>query len=144
MSFDSTEWSEPSRVSVAWGDMDAFNHVNNTRYFRYFEDARIHYFRALGVLDLSLAAEIGPIVKSTQCEFVRPIKYPDELLVYARTTTMRESSFVMQYAIWSQVQGMIVALGDAVIVMVDNQTGKKCPVPAVLRGAIERQEKRTF
>ena len=26
---------------VIWGDMDAFGHVNNTVYFRYFEDA--HY-----------------------------------------------------------------------------------------------------
>ena len=24
---------------VIWGDMDAFGHINNTVYFRYFEDA---------------------------------------------------------------------------------------------------------
>jgi acyl-CoA thioester hydrolase len=26
---------------VIWGDLDAFGHINNTVYFRYFEDARI-------------------------------------------------------------------------------------------------------
>ena len=26
---------------IIWGDMDAFGHINNTVYFRYFEDARI-------------------------------------------------------------------------------------------------------
>lgn len=29
---------------VIWGAMDAYQHVNNTVYFRYFEDARIEYF----------------------------------------------------------------------------------------------------
>ena len=29
---------------VAWGEMDAYGHVNNIVYFRYFESARIAYF----------------------------------------------------------------------------------------------------
>lgn len=28
-------------IPVAWGEMDAFGHVNNVVYFRYFESARI-------------------------------------------------------------------------------------------------------
>jgi len=34
---------------IIWGDMDAFGHINNTVYFRYFEDARIAYFDQIGV-----------------------------------------------------------------------------------------------
>ena len=33
---------------VRWGDMDAFQHVNNTVYFRWFECARLEYFQAVG------------------------------------------------------------------------------------------------
>ena len=33
---------------VIWGDMDAYGHVNNKVYFRYFEDARIAYFDRIG------------------------------------------------------------------------------------------------
>lgn len=36
---------------LIWGDMDAFEHVNNTVYFRYFEDARLAYFEKLGMLE---------------------------------------------------------------------------------------------
>ena len=36
-------------LRVAWGDMDAFQHVNNTVYFRYFESARIAYREWFGV-----------------------------------------------------------------------------------------------
>ena len=28
-------------IPVAWGEMDAYGHVNNIVYFRYFESARI-------------------------------------------------------------------------------------------------------
>lgn len=38
---------------IAWGDMDAFQHVNNTRYFRYFEDARIAYFEEADIAGVS-------------------------------------------------------------------------------------------
>src|SRR5256885_557267 len=40
---------------VAWGDMDSFGHVNNVVYFRYFENARVEYFRRIGWWD-SMAA----------------------------------------------------------------------------------------
>jgi len=34
-------------IPIAWGDMDAFQHVNNIMYFKYFESARISYFEKL-------------------------------------------------------------------------------------------------
>ena len=36
--------------TVAWGDMDAYRHVNNVVYFRYLENARLEYLERLGVL----------------------------------------------------------------------------------------------
>ena len=36
------------RMPIRWGDMDAMGHVNNTVYFRYFEQARIALFEAMG------------------------------------------------------------------------------------------------
>ena len=41
--------------SVAWGDMDAFGHVNNVIYYRYIESARIRYFDQLDVFNRPLA-----------------------------------------------------------------------------------------
>ena len=34
---------------VAWGDMDAFGHVNNVLYYRYMESARIRYMDELNI-----------------------------------------------------------------------------------------------
>ena len=49
-------------IPVAWGDMDAFQHVNNTVYFRYFESARIAYFERLEFMELMQATGVGPIL----------------------------------------------------------------------------------
>ena len=63
-------------MPVRWGDMDAFNHVNNVVYLRYFESARIAYFERLG-FGISIAEQgIGPILASTSCEFKFPLTYP--------------------------------------------------------------------
>ena len=34
-----------TKISVQWGEMDAFNHVNNVMYIRWCETARISLFR---------------------------------------------------------------------------------------------------
>jgi acyl-CoA thioester hydrolase len=36
-------------IPIAWGDMDAFQHVNNKVYFKHFESARILYFENWGI-----------------------------------------------------------------------------------------------
>ena len=39
----SENWSIKTEISVQWGDMDAFNHVNNVMYIR-FETSRMEFF----------------------------------------------------------------------------------------------------
>jgi acyl-CoA thioester hydrolase len=38
-------------IPVAWGEMDAFQHVNNIVYLRYAESARIAYLERAGLSD---------------------------------------------------------------------------------------------
>ncbi|MBT8075182.1 MAG: thioesterase family protein, partial [Gammaproteobacteria bacterium] len=47
---------------LVWGDMDAFAHINNTVYFRYFEDVRIEYFKRIKVLEYMNRTQVGPIL----------------------------------------------------------------------------------
>ena len=45
--------------NVIWADMDAYGHVNNTVYLRYFEDGRVAYFDRIGVDQYKQQANIG-------------------------------------------------------------------------------------
>ena len=49
--------------AVAWGDMDAFGHVNNVLYYRYIESARIKY---MDILDFCSRGVYRCCLKSVQ------------------------------------------------------------------------------
>ena len=117
---------------VAWGDMDAFGHVNNVMYYRYIESARIAYFDRLNVFE----QDVLTVVASSQCKYLKPVFYPDVLHVGARVEEMRNSAIRMYYELYSQQQQQVVAQGEAVVVFVDKVEMKKTLIPEQLRQII--------
>ena len=71
-------------IPVAWGDMDAMGHVNNTVFLRWFESARIEYFDRIGWEARAGGSGPGPILAKTSCVFMLPIAHPDTVWVGAR------------------------------------------------------------
>ena len=120
-------------IPVAWGDMDAFAHVNNTVYLRWFESARIAWFERVGISGGG-ASGVGPILASTHCRFARPLAYPDVIVAEATTTRIGRSSFDMAYRVVRRDTGEVAAEGGAVVVMLDYATGKAQPIDEALRG----------
>lgn len=130
------------QVPVAWGEMDAFEHVNNVVYFRYFESARIAYFEELRLLDFMKENGIGPILKSTRCNFKLPLTYPDTLEVGAKVATIKADGFAMAYAVASHRHRRIAAEGEGVLVAYDYRKKSKALLPDVLKQRILEIEKR--
>ena len=122
--------------SIAWRDMDAFQHVNNATYFTYFESARIAYFEKIGVLTHMQETQEGPILASTQCRFKRPLKYPDTIFLCARTSDIQADRFTMQYRIVGRTLQAIAAEGEGKIVYFNYATNKKSNIPATIRNAM--------
>lgn len=112
-------------LPVQWGDMDAFDHVNNTMYFRYFETARLAYFEHLNLLKTMQQDQIGPILAETACRFKRPITYPDTIRVGAAVSENHPFGFLMQYGIYSETQDAVCSVGSGRIVLLDYQSGQK-------------------
>jgi acyl-CoA thioester hydrolase len=71
-------------IPVEWGEMDAYRHVNNTVYFRWFESARMEYFARLGWPEIERETGIGPILHSTAAWFRGPVAGRDDVVVAAR------------------------------------------------------------
>ncbi len=127
-------------IALHWGEMDAFQHLNNTVYFRYFESARIAYFEKIGYLEFMQKTGLGPILASTQCRFKIPLTYPDRVSVGARVTQVEEDRFLMEYAIVSHNLQKIAAEGQGVIVSFDYRENKKAPLPEEIRQRILKLE----
>jgi len=121
---------------VAWGDMDAFGHVNNVLYYRYMESARIRYMDELNIFQ----HDVYTVVASNQCKYIRPVFYPDQLKIGARVEEMRNSALRMSYLLWSEQQQAIVALGEAVMVCVDKENMLKLPIPEIIRQKVTKIE----
>lgn len=113
------------KLPVQWGDMDAFGHVNNTMYFRYFETARLAYMAEMKLLQTMQKKQIGPILAETDCRFKSPLTYPDNIRVGASVVEHQEYGFVMCYGIYSEAQKRVVSEGSGRIVLLDYQSGGK-------------------
>jgi acyl-CoA thioester hydrolase len=127
-------------IPVAWGEMDAYGHVNNIVYFRYFETARMAYFEKLASADFVSRNPLGPILASTSCRFRAPLAFPDRLSVGARVARVDEDRFVMFYAVYSHSLQRIAAEGEGTIVCFDYRENRKAPLPAELRLRISELE----
>lgn len=129
-------------LPVQWGDQDAFGHVNNTVYLRWFETARIAYSDQVGLLQVDQSQRLGPILAAISCNYRRQIKFPDTVWVGARVSKVGRTSLTMQHRVVSERQRLIAAEGDCVVVTFDYQLQKPVPVPQELRNALGRIEGR--
>lgn len=112
-------------VPVAWGEMDAYGHVNNIVYFRYFETARIAYFEKLGDPDFVNRNPLGPILASTSCRFRAPLSFPDHVSIGARVARVDEDRFVMFYAVFSHRLQRVAAEGEGTVVCFNYRENRK-------------------
>ncbi|OQY19713.1 MAG: acyl-CoA thioesterase [Chloroflexi bacterium] len=127
-------------IPVAWGEMDAFQHVNNVTYFRYLESARIAYFEKLGLIQMMERSGIGPILASVQCRFKIPLTYPDTVSVGVRVSEIGEDRFTMEYTVVSQRLEKVAAVGSGVIVSFNYREKKKASLPAEVKQRIQKLE----
>lgn len=119
--------------TVRWGDMDANGHVNNTVYYRYFENARVKIFDEL--IREREETEIGPVLAYMNCHFVKPISFPDKVVVGTKVKSMGRTSIVLEHLIQSELVG-IAAHGESVIVIYDFASKRKISVPHKLKAKL--------
>lgn len=113
---------------IAWGDMDALGHVNNTHYFDYFQEARIEWLRELNIV---MTEHVGPVVIHTACTFLKPVVYPATLVIKSSVHSLGTSSVIMDHDIY---QGdTLMAQGLSKVVWVDYVASKSVPIPDVIR-----------
>lgn len=128
------------RIPVQWGEMDAYGHVNNTVFFRYFETARIEYLERCGFLESYERDRIGAILHSTSCRFRRPLFYPDTAVVGTGAEEILHDRFHMRYEIVSLSSGGRVAEGSGIVVSYDYEDRRVVPIPDRVRARIRELE----
>jgi acyl-CoA thioester hydrolase len=126
--------------NVIWSDMDAFGHVNNAVYLRYFEDGRMAYFDRIGVDEYKQQANLGPIMARVSCDFRAPLHYPDAIQIGTRSVLLSAGKLSMQFAVYSEKLGRIVADGEGLVLYYDYSLGRSCDIPQPIVAAMENLE----
>jgi len=127
-------------LPVVWGEMDAYRHVNNVVYFRYFESARLEYINRLDWFAFEKETGVGPILQHTQARYRRPLTYPDTISVGARLAGMEHDRFTLQHLVVSHRQGVVTTEGTGTIVTYHYGQETKVAVPAELKRRIAALE----
>ena len=131
------------KIQVAWGEMDAFGHVNNCVFFRYFESSRIAYLDNMKLFD-EPSSSLKPILARTSCKFISPIYFPDSLLVGAKVTKLSEDHYTMSYGIFQESTKKCMAIGDGTVFCFDYEKKQKVPLPESWSREITRIEKKNL
>ena len=122
-------------IDIDWAELDLFGHVNNVAFFRYLQNTRVHYCRAIGITVLNEPNKPGFVVASSKCQFLKPLYFPGQVQVKVKTEWIKNSSFQLCYQLFNQ-HNEKVAEAEDVLVLYDYAKGNKMLVPLEIREAI--------
>ncbi|WP_247232832.1 thioesterase family protein [Telluribacter sp. SYSU D00476] len=126
-------------ITVAWGEMDAAQHLNNVVYIRYMESGRVALFSEWDFMGFD--SSIGPILSEVRCWYKAPVTFPDTIRVATRVAhgSIHEYGFELQHLMISHQKQRIVAEGYSGVVSYDYATLRKAPLPEWLIQKINEQ-----
>ena len=134
-----------TKISVQWGEMDAFNHVNNVVYIRWCETARIELFRniwgdkGINMKEILEGSGVGPILANFNINYKIPISYPDNVIIKTRVAHIGNSSFNVEHQVFTEKMGnSVVAEASSVVVMLNYKTGEKFILDSSMKFKLEQ------
>jgi acyl-CoA thioester hydrolase len=124
------DWRFGLRDFVRFSDVDAFRHVNNAVYMRWFETLRVLYLDQLGK-EAGLPVRPMTALRTANVSYDAPLYMNDDYIVLGRISTVGRSSFGMEYAVWSG--GEVKLTSTALLVTVDDAAISSVPIPPSAR-----------
>ena len=116
-------------IPVQWGDMDASQHVNNVVYLRWVEAARVTFYLSLSKGNLKNENFIGPILAWQECKYIKPVKYPDTVIVGIKKVETLDDRIITEVKIFSKKNEQLVAISKQSTVAYDFRLKQKAPLP---------------
>lgn len=118
-----------------YSDMDAFRHVNNIAFSRWFEEARadlnMRAFGARAIVDPPAGSQI--LLASTHIDYLAPVSYPRMVEIRTAVTRLGMTSYVICHALFADAD--CAAIGQTV--MVKALDGRPAPLSTDERAVLE-------
>lgn len=125
-------------VPLRWGDIDAYQHVNNAQYLRYLEEGRIQAFQEwFG--DVHSLLDEGMVVARTEIDYVVPMLYgpvPARLTLWC--SRISAASFDLAYVVGRADSEVVHARAEVTMVTYDLRASRPRRLTDTERAALER------
>ena len=112
-----------------FSDLDAFGHVNNARYFTYFEEGRSGYLGRLGIF-MPPASPVSIVIQRAECTFLLPVLHHHLVRVYVRADDWGKSRFSFHYALWLPEEDLLAASGSTRVAAWHLKSRRSTAIPA--------------
>lgn len=125
-------------VHVRFSDVDVYGHVNNVKYFEYFQEARIALLA--GLLSRARGAAADPLTRTvvarTEVDYRVPILFrPEPYDLWSRIVRVGRTSMVIESEICDGET--VLSRARVVLVFWDAEAGRPVPPPEDYRGVLE-------
>ena len=121
-------------IAVRWRDLDAFNHVNNSAYLTYLEEARLQWLA--GVPGPWFDEHAMPVLAASTLNYRAPIIWPGALRVELYRARLGGSSLTIAHRVVDAADpARLYCDGEVVMVWMDPATGRSVPLPQAIRDA---------
>ena len=123
-------------ITTRWLDNDVYGHVNNVVYYSFFDTVVNGYLVAQGALDIAKSEVIGLVVE-TQCNYFKPVAFPDRVSAGLRVEHIGTSSVRYGIGLFRNDDDDAAAQGHFVHVYVERNSSKPVPLPEQLKRVLE-------
>jgi len=128
-------------MPTRWGDADAFGHINNTLYSRYYESARFAYFEKAMDMEFDMDSKEGLILADMKVAFLQQLHYPTVMEIGSRVSRLGNTSLVMDCAIFVKDSETLINTSRATMVYFDFKKNEKMVISESVRSLISAFEK---
>lgn len=127
------------QVRVIYGHTDMMGRVYYGRYFEYFESARAHFLRELGLPygEIEKSGIYIPVIES-HCEYIQGATYDDLLKVRTMIRDVPKSRMKIEYDVLISAEETLVATGHTVHTFM-NRRGSAVRPPRTLLALLNSQ-----
>jgi acyl-CoA thioester hydrolase len=124
-------------IPTRWIDNDVYGHVNNVRYYEFFDTVVNRYYIDAGGLDIYDGPVIGLVIE-TMCRYHQPLAYPETVDAGLRVGHLGRTSVRHEIGLFRAGEAEPAASGHFIHVFVDRATRRPAPIPDGIRAALER------
>ncbi|MBU6168228.1 MAG: acyl-CoA thioesterase [Bacteroidetes bacterium] len=125
-------------IRVQWNDLDASQQVNSTRFFSWFENARVEYFIRLGLDIIDNDEEPGFLVKQQMIAYQSAVTFPDTVVVGIRAVSADQDKIELEAAFYSRRHHTLVARASVTMVAFQYQTKTSVNIPENIQRRISQ------